>query len=167
MADGTPDLSDDLVRACVLALTARIVAAHLANAGNRIGCSALPDLIQVVHTSLARARTGTAGSGGLVPAVPIARSVFPDYIIRLGNGRRFRSMRRHLIAAFGLTPEQYRRQWGLPHDRPQLCPQPLWRSKGYAPGALRTSDRGVGAQARDPLIHRPGLGRVEHTLAEA
>ena len=94
------------------------MAVHLANAGNRVGCSDLPGLIHAVHASLATAGAATSGTGGLVPAVPLGRSVFPDYIICLENGRRLRSMRRHLMAAFGLTPEQYRRRWGLPHDTP-------------------------------------------------
>ena len=127
VADGTPDLSDDLARGRVLALTARIVAAHLANAGNRVSCGELPGLIHAVHASLATAGAATSaavtvGPRGLVPAVPPGRSVFSDYIICLENGRRFRSMRRHLMAAFGLTPEQYRRRWSLPHDYPMIAP---------------------------------------------
>ena len=132
MADGTPNLSDDLAQARVLALTARIVAAHLANAGNRVRCSELPGLIQAVHASLATAGAGTVGPHGLVPAVPPTRSVFPDYIICLENGRRFRSMRRHLMAAFGLTPEQYRRRWGLPHDYPMIAPSYARNRSGVA-----------------------------------
>lgn len=145
MADGTPDLSDDLARirdqtgerARILALTTRIVAAHLANAGNRIGCSELPGLIHAVHASLATAgaatsAAGTVGPYGLVPAVPPGRSVFPDYIICLENGRRLRSMRRHLMAAFGLTPEQYRRRWGLPHDYPMIAPSYARNRSGVA-----------------------------------
>ena len=131
MADHTPDQTR------VLALTARIVAAHLANAGNRVRCSELPGLIQAVHASLATAgatasTAGTVGPRGLVPAVPINRSVFPDYIVCLENGRRLRSLRRHLMAAFGLTPEQYRRRWGLPHDYPMIAPSYARHRSGVA-----------------------------------
>ena len=125
-------------QARVLALTARIVAAHLANASNRVGCSELPGLIRSVHASLATAGTmgsGTIGPRGLVPAVPPARSVFPDYIICLENGRRLRSLRRHLMAAFGLTPEQYRRRWGLPHDYPMIAPRYARNRSGVAKAA--------------------------------
>ncbi|MGI4798092.1 MAG: MucR family transcriptional regulator [Janthinobacterium lividum] len=145
MADGTLDLSNDLAwgrdqardQARVLALTARIVAAHLANAGNRVRCSELPGLIHAVHASLATAgaaisAVGTVGPHGLVPAVPPGRSVFPDYIICLENGRRLRSMRRHLMAAYGLTPEQYRRRWGLPHDYPMIAPSYARNRSGVA-----------------------------------
>ena len=136
VADGTPDLYNDLARsrdqACVLALTARIVAAHLANTSNRVRCGELPGLIQAVHASLATAAASAAGLGGLVPAVPPERSVFPDYIICLENGRRLRSMRRHLMTAFGLTPEQYRRRWGLPHDYPMIAPSYARNRSGVA-----------------------------------
>jgi predicted transcriptional regulator len=139
VADGTPDLSDDLARSRdqatdqgrVLALTARIVAAHVANASNRVGCSELPGLIHSVHASLATA-SGSVGLHGLVPAVPPERSVFPDYIICLENGLRFRTLRRHLMAAFGLTPAQYRRRWGLPHDYPMIAPSYARNRSGVA-----------------------------------
>jgi predicted transcriptional regulator len=141
VADGTPDLSDDLVRsrdqatdqARVLALTARIVAAHLAH--NPVASPELPALIHGVYASLVTVgatASGTAGSRGLVPAVPVNRSVFPDYIVCLENGLRFRTLRRHLMAAFGLTPEQYRRRWGLPHDYPMIAPSYARNRSGVA-----------------------------------
>lgn len=127
MAD---DISD---QARVLALTARIVAAHLAH--NPVKSSELPALIHTIYASLAHARaaaSGTAGSRGLVPAVPPARSVFPDYIICLEDGRKFRTLRRHLMAAFDLTPEQYRRRWSLPHDYPMIAPSFARNRSGLA-----------------------------------
>ncbi len=144
MADHTPD------QARVLALTARIVVAHLANAGNRVGCSELPGLIQAIHASLARVGKDTAGLGSLIPAVPRERSVFPDYIICLENGRRFRTMRRHLMAAFGLTPEQYRRRWGLPHNYPMIAPTYARNRSGVAKATgLGRNSRPRGNAARD------------------
>lgn len=157
VADGTPDLSDDLARSRVLALTARIVAAHLANAGNRVRCSELPGLIHAVHASLTTAGSAaaaTAGRSGLVPAVPPGRSVFPDYIICLENGRRFRSMRRHLMAAFGITPEQYRRRWGLPHDYPMIAPSYARNRSGVA----KATGLGRRAPATAESGHRHGPG---------
>jgi len=138
VADGTPDLSLDLARGRdqvadqvrVLSLTARIVAAHVAH--NRVASPELPTLIHTVYSGLAQASTGMAGPSGLVPAVPPGRSVFPDYIICLENGRRFRTLRRHLMAAFGLTPEQYRRRWGLPHDYPMIAPSYARNRSGVA-----------------------------------
>ena len=119
-----------------LALAVRIISAHVAH--NQVRCSELPSLIQEVCRTLARVgalssnSTSPAGSGGLVPAVPINRSVFPDYIICLEDGRRFRTMRRHLMAAFGLTPEQYRRRWSLPHDYPMIAPSYARNRSGVA-----------------------------------
>lgn len=108
------------------------MAAHLANAGNRGGCSELLGLIHAAHARLATAGAATSGTGGLVPAVPPGRSVFPDYIICLKNGRRLRSMRRHLMAAFGLTPKQYRGRWGLPHDCSMIAPNYVRNRSGVA-----------------------------------
>ncbi len=136
----------------MLALTARIVAAHLANAGNRVGCSELPGLIHGVHASLARVgpRPPAGRVHGLVPAVPPERSVFPDYIICLENGRRFRTLRRHLMAAFGLTPEQYRRRWGLPHDYPMIAPSYARNRSGVAKATgLGRDSRPRGNAARE------------------
>ena len=144
MADGTPDLADHLARGRdqadaqtrVLALTARIVSAHVAH--NQVRCSELPSLIQEVCQTLVRVDALAAGPSGsivLIPAVPPGRSVFPDYIICLENGRRFRSMRRHLMAAFGLTPEQYRRRWNLPHDYPMIAPSYARNRSGVARAA--------------------------------
>ena len=131
-------LGQELSHTNTLALAARIVSAHVAH--YQVRCSELPRLIQSVCQALVEVGAlSAAGSGGLVPAVPINRSVFPDYIICLENGRRFRSMRRHLMAAFGLTPEQYRRRWSLPHDYPMVAP-------GYT-------------MARSSLAKATGLGR--------
>ena len=131
MADGTPDLSSLLVsgdnkargQARILAFTAQIVSAHIAR--NQVRCTELPSLIQVISRALAQVTASSsslARPSGLVPAVPSERSVFPDYIICLEDGLRFRTLRRHLMAAFGFTPEQYRRRWGLPHDYPMIAP---------------------------------------------
>ena len=152
VADGTPDLSDHLDRsrdqARALALTARIVSAHVAH--NRVEPPALPRLIREVYSSLIQAEAslaGSTGSRGLVPAVPVERSVFPDYIVCLENGRRFRTLRRHLMAAFGLTPEAYRRRWGLPHDYPMIAPS-------YA-------------RNRSGVAKATGLGRTSRTATKA
>ncbi len=145
MAGGTVDMSDHPARGRdqarererVLALATQIVSAHVAH--NQVRCTELPGLIQEVCRALAQAGASSAAPGGLVPAVPVDRSVFPDYIICLENGRRFRTLRRHLMAAFSLTPEQYRRRWGLPHDYPMIAP-------GYA-------------RDRSGLAKATGLGR--------
>ena len=112
----------DSPRTHTLELTARIVSAHVSN--NPVQCAELPHLVYQVCQTLAQISVSSAAPDGHghAPAVPVSRSVFPDYIICLENGRRLKTLRRHLMAAFGLTPEQYRRRWGLPPDYPMVAP---------------------------------------------
>ena len=138
MADGTPNLSSFLAsggnkardQTRILGLTARIVSAHIAR--NQVRCAELPSLIQAVSQALSQVAVASSTSTDLVPAVSSKRSVFPDYIICLEDGLRFRTLRRHLMAAFGLTPEQYRRRWGLPHDYPMIAPSYARNRSGVA-----------------------------------
>ena len=110
----------DSPRTHTLELTARIVSAHVSN--NPVQCAELPRLVHQVCQTLAQISVSSAAPAGHVPAVPVNRSVFPDYIICLDDGRRLKTLRRHLMAAFGLTPEQYRRRWKLPLDYPMVAP---------------------------------------------
>jgi predicted transcriptional regulator len=112
--------TQDALRTQTLALATRIVSAHLAH--NPVQGTELPHLIQKVCQALIQIGASSAAQTGRTPAVPVSRSVFPDYIICLENGRRLKTLRRHLMAAFGLTPEQYRRRWGLPPDYPMVAP---------------------------------------------
>jgi predicted transcriptional regulator len=104
-------------------LAAKVVAAYVSN--NSVPKSDLPDLILAVHSSLTR--LGSEPEPALPqaepksPAVPIRRSVTPDYLICLEDGKRFKSLRRHL-RLHGLTPEQYREKWKLRSDYPMVAP---------------------------------------------
>ena len=104
-------------------LAAGVVAAFVSN--NSVPVGELPALIQAVHASvnkLAEGPESTApGVEAKAPAVPIRKSVTPDYLICLDDGKQFRSLRRHLTA-LGLTPEQYREKWRLPADYPMVAP---------------------------------------------
>jgi predicted transcriptional regulator len=106
-----------------LELAAELVAAYVSN--NPVPSSELPDLILAVHSSLEK--LGSEPEPALpqaeakAPAVPIRKSVTPDYLICLEDGKRFKSMRRHL-RLLGLTPEQYREKWKLPSDYPMVAP---------------------------------------------
>ena len=106
-----------------LGLAAEVVAAYVSN--NPLPKSDLPDLILAVHSSLTR--LGSEPEQALPqaeaqpPAVPIRRSVTPDYLICLEDGKRFKSLRRHL-RLHGLTPEQYREKWKLPSNYPMVAP---------------------------------------------
>ncbi len=102
-------------------VAARIVAAYVSN--NRMSAEDLPAFIETVHRTLVLLSNGSdVVSETPRPAVPVKRSVTDDYIVCLGDGLKFKSLKRHLRSAFGLTPEQYRMKWGLPHDYPMVAP---------------------------------------------
>ncbi|MFL5283428.1 MAG: MucR family transcriptional regulator [Rhodopila sp.] len=106
----------------VLALTAQIVSAHIAN--NDVGADRLASVIRDVYKTLAG--VGEPGAAAPVeraaPAVPIKKSVFPDYIVCLEDGKQLKMLKRHLSTAFNLTPEQYRAKWGLDPGYPMVAP---------------------------------------------
>jgi predicted transcriptional regulator len=105
----------------ILALMTEIVSAHLAN--NAVVQNDVPDLIQSVFNKLNELATGEEpASVELTPAVPIKKSVQPDYIVCLDDGKRFKSLKRHLRTTYNLTPDQYRAKWGLAHDYPMVAP---------------------------------------------
>jgi predicted transcriptional regulator len=106
----------------ILDLTADIVSAYVGN--NPLPQSTLPDLIGQVQQSLKTLANGGKAEPAveLVPAVPIKKSVTPDYIISLEDGRKFKSMKRYL-GLKGMTPAEYRQKWGLPSDYPMVAPK--------------------------------------------
>src|SRR5208282_1617294 len=105
-----------------IALSADIVAAYISN--NSVPASDLADLIQSVHTALTKlgAVTPAPEPEALVPAVSIRKSITPGYIICLDDGKRFKSLKRHL-ATLGMTGDQYREKWSLPSDYPMVAPE--------------------------------------------
>ena len=103
----------------VIAWTADIVASHVQN--NSVAINDLPQLIRVVHDSLT-GLSGAAPAEKPQPAVSIRKSVTPDFIICLEDGRKLKMLKRHLATAYGLTPEEYREKWGLPSDYPMVAP---------------------------------------------
>ena len=104
-------------------LTADIVAAFVAN--NALPIAELPALIQSVHAALAKLASGSVISAPLEekkePAVSIRKSITPDYLVCLDDGKKFKSLRRHL-STLGMTPDQYRAKWSLPADYPMVAP---------------------------------------------
>jgi predicted transcriptional regulator len=105
----------------LLALTSKIVSAHLSK--NSVATSDVPALIASVHASLVDlGKPGATASERLEPAVPIKKSVTPDYIVCLEDGLHLKMLKRHLRTAYNLTPDQYRSRWGLPHDYPMVAP---------------------------------------------
>ncbi len=104
----------------VLGLTAQIVAAHVSN--NPVSPDALPSLIQEVYRTLAGVGREPQEPERPQPAVPVKRSVFADYIICLEDGKKLKMLKRHLKAAYNMSPEQYRDRWGLAPDYPMVAP---------------------------------------------
>ena len=125
----------------LLALTANIVAAHVSN--NSVAVPDLPRLIREIHDTLA----SVSGAGGReperpTPAVAIKKSVTPDFIICLDDGKKLKMLKRHLKTAYNLTPEQYRERWGLSADYPMVAPN-------YAKQRSRLAKQiGLGTRAR-------------------
>jgi predicted transcriptional regulator len=129
----------------LLSLTAQIVGAHASH--NQVTSEALLRLIESVYTTLATVGTaaGAPTSEKAQPAVPIKKSVFPDHIVCLEDGKKLKMLKRHLATSYNLTPEQYREKWGLPASYPMVAPD-------YA-------------QRRSALAKSIGLGRKPAPLA--
>jgi predicted transcriptional regulator len=104
-----------------IALAADIVAAYVSN--NSVPTGGLADLIYTVHSALTKlgAVPAVIEPTPLVPAVSIRKSITPDYLICLDDGKKFKSLKRHL-STLGLTPDQYRQKWGLPESYPMVAP---------------------------------------------
>jgi len=106
----------------VIEMTADIVSAYVGN--NAVTAADLPGLIQSVHRALTGISSGveTAEVAPKEPAVPIRRSITPDFLVCLEDGRKFKSLKRHLRTKYNMSPEEYRAKWGLPKDYPMVAP---------------------------------------------
>ena len=105
----------------LLELTTEIVSAHVSN--NTLPVNELPQLIQDVYRTLSSVGSGGTPSGDkLQPAVSVKKSVTPDYIVCLEDGKKLKMLKRHLKTAYGMTPDEYRERWGLPRDYPMVAP---------------------------------------------
>ena len=123
-------------------LTAGIVSAYVSN--NVTPAAELPGLISQVHAALLRVSAGQAEPALELakPAVPVKRSVTSEYIVCLEDGKKFKSLKRHLRTQYNMTPEQYRDKWGLPPDYPMVAPN-------YAASRSQLAKKmGLGQQAR-------------------
>src|SRR6187399_1397606 len=122
-------------KAEVIEMTADIVSAYVGN--NSVSTADLPALIQSVHRALA----GIAGGPEVVepapkePAVPLKKSITPDYLICLEDGRKFKSLKRHLRTKYNMSPDEYRAKWGLPKDYPMVAPNYAATRSGLAKAA--------------------------------
>src|ERR1700726_713947 len=120
-------------------LTAGIVSAYVSN--NAVAAGGILSLINQVHTALMRVSNGQSETAGepAKPAIAVKKSITPDYIICLEDGKKFKSLKRHLRTQYDMTPEHYREKWGLPPDYPMVAPN-------YA-------------EARSQLAKQMGLGQ--------
>lgn len=131
----------------LITLTSNIVSAYVSH--NTIVAENIPSFISAVHSALNNANTHGAEKPKeeLKPAVPIKKSVTPDYIVCLEDGKKFKSLKRHLRTRYDMSPEQYREKWGLPHDYPMVAP--------------------VYAATRSQLAKTMGLGQRRQAAASA
>jgi predicted transcriptional regulator len=113
-------MSETTSQPLLLQLTAQIVAAHTSH--NHVTPEALMALIGTVYTSLATTGVAAPVVEKAQPAVPIRKSVFPDHIVCLEDGKKMKTLKRHLATSYGMTPEQYREKWGLPASYPMVAP---------------------------------------------
>ena len=138
-------MPETLANTNVLGLTAQIVSAHVSN--NSVSPDSLPTLIQEVYKTLADVGKEPIQPERPQPAVPVKKSVFPDHIICLEDGKKLKMLKRHLKTAYEMTPEQYRERWGLPPDYPMVAPNyALHRSSLAKRIGLGTKPRALGGR---------------------
>ena len=145
-------------------LTADIVSAYVAH--NGLTGDKLPDLIGSVYGALSRASVQGVEPEKveLKPAVAIKKSVTPEYIICLEDGKKFRSLKRHLMTYYDMSPDEYREKWGLPHDYPMVAPAYAAARSDLAKnmGLGRRAAVAV-AQAEAPAAVKPAKARGKQT----
>ena len=135
-------MNDSTGNGSYIELTAEIVSAYVSN--NTVQAGDLPSLINQVHAALARVsgKSGDAPAEPLKPAVSVKKSITPEHIVCLEDGKKFKSLKRHLRTQYNMTPEQYREKWGLSADYPMVAPN-------YAAARSQlTKQMGLGQQRR-------------------
>ncbi len=124
-------MSSDSATSPALEYVARIVSAHISN--NSVQAADLPALIQQVYTALTTLGAAPAQAAEKrEPAVAVKKSVFPDYIVCLEDGKKLKMLNRHLMTSYNLTPDAYRERWGLPSSYPMVAPSYAERRSALA-----------------------------------
>jgi predicted transcriptional regulator len=141
-----------------LHLATDIVAAFVSN--NAVTADKLPGLLQEIHDAVRTlAMGGTASAGNQEPAVPVKKSITADYIICLEDGKKLKMLKRYLRTQYGLSPEDYRRKWGLPSDYPMVAPNYAKRRSDFAKkiglGTARTGSGRPAKTAKKKVVGRP------------
>ena len=119
-------------RGDILRMTAEVVAAYVGN--NSLPATQLPDVINTVYGTLHRVNAVAPPVNGhsQKAAIPVRRSITPDYIVCLEDGKKLKMLKRHLRTAYGLSPEEYRSKWGLPADYPMVAPNYSKKRSAFA-----------------------------------
>lgn len=122
MIEDTSRMSEKITQNELLSLTTEIVASHVSN--NTVAVVDIPQLIKLVYASLAGQGTEEVKEQPErpVPVVAIKKSVMPEYIICLEDGKKLKMLKRHLKTRYNMSPEEYRKRWGLPDDYPMVAP---------------------------------------------
>lgn len=113
---------DPNIQAHLIQMTSDVVAAYVSN--NPVQANDLPNVIERVHATIRDLSSSPAEAKpkDAAPAVSVRKSITPDYLICLEDGKRFKSLKRHLRSKYNLSPEEYREKWGLPSDYPMVAP---------------------------------------------
>jgi predicted transcriptional regulator len=136
----------------LLTFVAQIVSAHVSH--NAVSPAALPAVIQSVYDTLRVLSAGEPPTAKPAPAVPIGKSVFPDHIVCLEDGRKLKMLKRHLQTAYNMTPEQYRERWGLPSDYPMTAPKYAAHRSALAKKSGLGSRPTVSDEPPDPPVQK-------------
>jgi predicted transcriptional regulator len=125
------DTGRDKSNGDLLRMTAQVAAAYVGN--NSLPASQLPEVIRTIYSSMSALDSGAPVAGlGAKPTVPIKKSIAPDYIICLEDGKKLKMLKRHLRTSYGMTPEEYRIKWGLPADYPMVAPNYAAQRSAFA-----------------------------------
>ena len=112
-------------------LTVQIMTAYLKN--NSVKADEIANLLSTIYSALEQLKnTSKLGEKDLTPAVPIKKSITPDYLICLEDGKKLKMLKRHIFTSFGLSPKEYREKWSLPPDYPMVAPNYAKRRSSFA-----------------------------------
>jgi predicted transcriptional regulator len=147
MPDKSPDRSSESAGTAshgqLLRMVTDVIASYVKK--NHVATNELPDIITAVYSALSRQGGEVpAEEARLEPAVPVKRSVTPDYIVCLEDGKKLKMLKRHLATAYGLTPDEYRARWNLPPNYPMVAPNYA------AQRSLLAKQIGLGSRAARP-----------------
>ena len=144
----TEDKTTHITNGEVLKMAVEIVSAYVSN--NDVSAAQVPDLINTIYSSL-NTLNGSSSINGTEsprPAVSIRRSITPDYIVCLEDGKKLKMLKRHLRASYGITPDEYRTKWGLPPDYPMVAPNYAEQRSNFA------KKIGLGRKKGDKITRR-------------